>query len=125
MPNCDQCYISIFPLICIGTFAGSYFVLYSSVAAFLIQKELIGVAMGLTAFMMNTISVTLPYFFGDILDDTMDGNSYNYNWVMIMLLGFTWTAMIFFGFLNYFDSKWGRRLNKKTPEENQDLWSSK
>jgi len=123
LPSCDQCYISLVPLCFVGFFAGSYLVLSSNIIPCLIDKKLIGLALGVNSFVINILSVASPYVFGIIMDNTKVDGQYDYQWAFIAMQATSAVGLLMAVVLYFLDIKMGKPLDAIKPEDNQHLWN--
>ena len=104
LPECDQCYIEVIPLILVGLGYSIYAAALWASIPYVVEAKSAGTAFGFCTAIQNTGMALAPTIGGAIKDYT-EGKVYGYFW-----LGYFWTWMALLGLcLNiwlYFEDKW-------------------
>jgi len=118
LPDCNQCYSCILPLVILGLFMGIFNVNTLACVPFLVKKEFLGLGFGLVDMLVNILSLPGPYLFGYISDNTKENNVYSYTVSLYFAVGVGCLGLLFAVWLNQMDIKHGSQLQKLKPGEN-------
>lgn len=121
LPNCDQCYTPLIPIILQGVFGGITGLGIMVGLTRLLDTNMLAIAFGVACWVMEIIQVFFPYLDGAIIDGTA-GTQQGYFWVFI-INGFINILAVIAGFAAIIlDRLQGKKLaSPLKPETKEDI----